>query len=513
MIKNIPLMFWLFIIGSIALFKKMLFSLNKKDSTILTILYSFLLFGLVFTRYSPTSYLDGVNFISKLIYYFSAFLLISIFIYFYFKYNNENNTSFKKIKFEYLLVIVLLTLTLFSVRGAVRLVMILATIAPIFIAYLITWSYEKFKNSDEDTTKLIYGIILALVLFASLLSIVGSYQSINTKASIFIPGPYHQQWQYAMNWVNNNTDEDAVFAHWWDYGYWVQSIGERATVLDGGNAIAYWNYQISRNVITGDNQHDALEFLYNHNTTHLLIDSSEIAKYSPISSIGSDLNYDRLSRVGLLQFQKEELDKKNNDNNIIFSGGILFDEDLIINESDKKILLPKDLAGIGGIVVPQPENPEVEFNQPYLLTIYNNKQHEIKVRYLFVNNTMHDFESGIDAVIFIIPRFDRQSSNQYLKIDLGTALYLSPRIMRGLFAQLYLLDDPFNNFPNFNLVHQEDSRVIQSLRESGPELPSFIFINQLEGPIKIWEIQYTGKEEIKEEYQDTDYTKYIDWAL
>jgi len=66
----------------------------------------------------------------------------------------------------------------------------------------------------------------------------------------------------------------------------LQSIGERATVLDGGNAIVYWNYLMGRHVLTGDNQKDALEFLYNHNTTHLLIDSSDIGKYGAYSSIG-----------------------------------------------------------------------------------------------------------------------------------------------------------------------------------------------------------------------------------
>jgi len=82
------------------------------------------------------------------------------------------------------------------------------------------------------------------------------------------------------------------FGHWWDYGYWVQSIGKRATVLDGGNAITYWNYLMGRYVLTGNNQDDALEFLYNHNTTHLLIDSSDIGKYGAFSSIGSDESYD-----------------------------------------------------------------------------------------------------------------------------------------------------------------------------------------------------------------------------
>src|SRR3989304_8672705 len=75
-----------------------------------------------------------------------------------------------------------------------------------------------------------------------------------------------------------------------------QSIGDRATVTDGGNAIVWWNYLTGRLVLTGDNQKDALNFLYNHNATHLLIDPTDIGKYGAYSQIGSNETFDRLSQ-------------------------------------------------------------------------------------------------------------------------------------------------------------------------------------------------------------------------
>jgi len=36
------------------------------------------------------------------------------------------------------------------------------------------------------------------------------------------------------NIIKDNTNEDGIFAHWWDYGYWVQTLGKRATIADGG---------------------------------------------------------------------------------------------------------------------------------------------------------------------------------------------------------------------------------------------------------------------------------------
>ena len=45
------------------------------------------------------------------------------------------------------------------------------------------------------------------------------------------------------------------------------------------------------------------------------------------------------------------------------------------------------------------------------------------------------------------------------------------------------------------------------------DLPEFIYYQGIQGPIKIWEIEYTGKEQIKDEYLDTDSYKYLDWKL
>ena len=34
-------------------------------------------------------------------------------------------------------------------------------------------------------------------------------------------------WPDAMQWLRENTPEDAVIASWWDYGYWISTLGER----------------------------------------------------------------------------------------------------------------------------------------------------------------------------------------------------------------------------------------------------------------------------------------------
>ncbi|HUG96906.1 MAG TPA: peptidylprolyl isomerase [Nitrososphaera sp.] len=39
-------------------------------------------------------------------------------------------------------------------------------------------------------------------------------------------------WTDAMEWIEQNTEEDAVIASWWDYGYWITTLGGRTTLSD-----------------------------------------------------------------------------------------------------------------------------------------------------------------------------------------------------------------------------------------------------------------------------------------
>jgi dolichyl-diphosphooligosaccharide--protein glycosyltransferase len=509
-VKNIPLMFWLFIIGSIVLFKKMLMGLRKKEAWVITTFYVLFIFGMIFSRYSGDSIFDGNNFISKAFYYLSAIIFIGILFKYYLKDSKNMNNNFRKIRFEYLLLFSLFILTLFSVRGAVRLIMVLGPVSSIFVGFLIVESINKLLKTKDETGKIILGIIVLLILISSIYTFITFYKSVTYQSYNMVPSSYNVQWQKAMDWVRTSTPLDSVFAHWWDYGYWVQSIGNRATIVDGGNAITFWNYYMGRLVLTGDNQNDALNFLYTHNADYLLIDSTDIGKYGAFSVIGSDKDFDRYSWIGTF-FLDESQTQETKDSFInVYTGGINLDEDLIINQNGKEIFIASNNAGVAAILTPK--DNQGNFLQPSFIVVQQGNQYTIPMRYLYFNDEFIDFDTGVEATAYIFPRLTLNGNSVSQKLD-GAVMFISPRLMRGMLAQVYLLDDPLNKFPNFELVHNETPLIIEDLRRSGASLPNIVYLNGLQGPIKIWKIKYNGNEKIKEEYLDIDASKYLDWKL
>ncbi|GAI47925.1 unnamed protein product, partial [marine sediment metagenome] len=73
--------------------------------------------------------------------------------------------------------------------------------------------------------------------------------------------------------------------------------------------------------------------------------------------------------------------------------------------------------------------------------------------------------------------------------NLGAGLYLSPKVSKSLFAQLYLMNDAFDNYKTIKLAHSEDDQVVKSLKMQGVDLGEFVYYQGFRGPIKIWDVR------------------------
>ncbi len=499
-VKGIPLTFWLFFIGSIYLFNYMTGLFKKKERIYLTAAYSIFLISLVFSRYSPSKLLNGENFISIFFYALGFLIFIGTFGFYYYKYFKNNELDkLRSIDLNIIFVFMFFFLAIISARGAVRLIMILVPPASIIVSYLAVSSYELIARNWNKEKKIFVLVLSGAVILLTIFSGYNLYKGVSSESAGYVPSGYTQQWQKAMQWVREETPENSVFGHWWDYGYWVQSIGERATVLDGGNEFSYWNHLMGRYALTGTSNIEALEFLYAHNTTHFLIDSTDIGKYTAFSSIGSDENYDRRSWIPTFLRDNSQTVERKNSTLFIYSGGIAIDEDILYEENGTRIFLPGDKAGLGAVIIEK--NSAGEISSVLGVFVYQNQQYTLPLRYYY-DGKLNDLGRGLESGIFLHPKINVQDG-QGINIEQdGALLYLSKRTVKSQLARLYLYGEENNNFKEA-LV--EDDFIIKDLKSQGVQIGSFAYFQGFRGPIKIWGIEYPKEIKYKKEFIDTDY--------
>lgn len=94
---------------------------------------------------------------------------------------------------------------------------------------------KKFKNLIIKFSFLV-GIIILLVIPISFPSNGNWVTAAKAPPTILNGGTAYpvstNDWLESMEWIKNNTPKDAVIAAWWDYGYWISTLGERATIAD-----------------------------------------------------------------------------------------------------------------------------------------------------------------------------------------------------------------------------------------------------------------------------------------
>jgi dolichyl-diphosphooligosaccharide--protein glycosyltransferase len=61
-------------------------------------------------------------------------------------------------------------------------------------------------------------------------------------------------WIDALEWIKNNTEEDAVIASWWDYGYWITVSGERKTLADNATINSTRIARIATALVSEENE-------------------------------------------------------------------------------------------------------------------------------------------------------------------------------------------------------------------------------------------------------------------
>ncbi len=95
-----------------------------------------------------------------------------------------------------------------------------------FAALGIIGIYE-FSQKYLDSKKALALATIVLIAFSG----ISVYNSNDYKTSL-VPH-LTDNWLTALLWLDGNTPQDEVVCNWWDYGYWIQTVGNRRTISDG----------------------------------------------------------------------------------------------------------------------------------------------------------------------------------------------------------------------------------------------------------------------------------------
>lgn len=418
-VSNLSWVFPLMLGGAILVFYQAVKKIKKGG--VLTTMFAIFLLFFIFSRFSSdqkfrtiTNFFTNYNILA--LYAFLAALVLFVLY-------NGVKADYDKIDWKKLFLISWLLMSVIGARGVIRLMFVAAQPAAVMAAFLLIKTSDLAKKRTKDWLYTLTPLAVLVLVFASFTAT--AYASANS-----IYPSFNQYWDDATTWIRENTAEDAAFVHWWDYGYWVQTRGGRATVLDGGNF--FGPQKIAREFFTSSNRTQVSETLnYYGNPEYLLIESSDVFKFYQISRIGRRNSwFSALAYRGDRQIQPPF----NNMSKIRIyqpGGGIQLKQDYVNQK-----LWAKESTYIGQVVVPYNQSGE---GAPQVVLINPNVGREV-----FPISCVCEYgacrtinESGVPGCL----------------MEFENALIYVPEELRDmLFTKVYLL----NNYPGVEEVYDNN---------------------------------------------------------
>ncbi|MEK6923252.1 MAG: STT3 domain-containing protein [Nanoarchaeota archaeon] len=424
----------------------------------------FLLFTILFTIGSFENSSSFGTVVTNSLVYLSFIIFAGLVIVFY-KLSKSKSNIFTSENALFLLALSIAIVGFIFSHNQIRLLFSFSPIAAIMSAYLIDKIYDLGKRKlNPKYTKFIAVGLLVLVIFLmfSLGNVAIQY---NKGIGSMLPG----QWEQSMDFIRTETPENSVIAHWWDYGHMTATIGERASVTDGGN-LRSWNHNSARFLMTGKNKEATMTYLNTHGVTHILFSREEIPKYSAFSLIGSEgADLDRASTIGT--FSLSEQREIRNGTLLIYGGGWPLDKEYI---HEGKVLD----SGNSGIIAFSLDLPNGgQLQNPHAYIIYGQQQFPLNIGCVYANGQKLSFprqEPYMEGCLALVPYYNSETDVSII----GGAFWLSEKTYDTNLARLYIYGE---NDQNFKLVYTDNT-------------PLGYFQGNLIGPIKIWEVIYNGNE-------------------
>jgi dolichyl-diphosphooligosaccharide---protein glycosyltransferase len=97
---------------------------------------------------------------------------------------------------------------------------------------------KKFELDTGTIIRIAYTFFIIFLLFLPMVYPPGlNWVSYSDAPPAIINGGSgysikNYDWINALNWISKNTAKDAVIGAWWDYGYWITTLGNRSSLAD-----------------------------------------------------------------------------------------------------------------------------------------------------------------------------------------------------------------------------------------------------------------------------------------
>ncbi len=201
---------------------------------------------------------------------------------------------YKTRDWKYMFALVWVVASIYASFARIRIIFLLGAPAALAGAFGIYYLIKIFNNASfvKNFKKIEFaGLKINIlktipILFIALLLIVNFSSGLAFSKSI---GPsLNKNWQGACEYLKTETPEESVILSWWDYGYWFETAGERASVADGGNEKATIINPILANGFISDNISDLKEVIEYFPADYVVVDYTLIGKFSAMSKIGHD---------------------------------------------------------------------------------------------------------------------------------------------------------------------------------------------------------------------------------
>jgi dolichyl-diphosphooligosaccharide--protein glycosyltransferase len=103
-----------------------------------------------------------------------------------------------------------------------------------------------------------------------------------------------EDWTEAMEWLSQNTEPDAVIASWWDYGYWITTLGNRPSLADNATLNHTRIQSIARMFVS--DEESAMKIVQDLKADYLLVYVvGQVQFYGQTNANGTEAGGERLS--------------------------------------------------------------------------------------------------------------------------------------------------------------------------------------------------------------------------